>query len=53
MSYIVHCHATRVLVDNLTPQQDEWAYTEAGVPADHIFIVNKKSEIMVGKSRTT
>lgn len=34
-------------------ENDEWAYTEAKVPPDHIFIVNKKSEIIVGKAKTS
>lgn len=34
-------------------ENDEWAYKEAGVPPDHIFIVNKKSEILVAKAKTS
>eukprot|EP00026_Physarum_polycephalum_P009837 Phypoly_transcript_09974.p1 GENE.Phypoly_transcript_09974~~Phypoly_transcript_09974.p1 ORF type:complete len:381 (+),score=79.61 Phypoly_transcript_09974:105-1247(+) len=34
-------------------ENDEWAYKEAGVPPDYIFIVNKKSEILVAKSKTS
>jgi len=34
-------------------ENDDWAYRSTGVPASHIFIVNKKSEILVSSSRTS
>jgi len=32
---------------------DEWAYRTVGVPKSHIFIVNKKSEIICASGRTS
>lgn len=34
-------------------ENDEWAYKKAGIPKSHIFIVNKKSEILVATGRTS
>jgi len=34
-------------------ENDNWVYRNAGIPESHIFIVNKKSEILVSSSRTS
>jgi len=34
-------------------ENDNWAYRSAGVPQSHIFIVNKKSEILVSGARSS
>jgi len=34
-------------------ENDEWAYRSSGIPHSHIFIVNKKSEILVSSGRTS
>jgi len=34
-------------------ENDEWAYHNAGIPQSHIFIVNKRSEIVVSSGRTS
>lgn len=34
-------------------ENDNWVYQRAGIPESHIFIVNKKSEIIVSSSRTS
>jgi len=34
-------------------ENDDWVYRSSGVPQSHIFIVNKKSEILVSRSRTS
>jgi len=34
-------------------ENDEWAYRKSGIPPSHIFIVNKKSEILCNSGRTS
>lgn len=34
-------------------ENDEWAYSGAGIPNSHIFILNKRSEIVCGHGRTS
>jgi len=34
-------------------ENDEWAYHKSGIPNSHIFIVNKKSEILCNSGRTS
>jgi len=34
-------------------ENDEWAYRKCGIPRSHIFIVNKKSQILVSSGTTS
>jgi len=34
-------------------ENDEWAYRKCGIPPSHVFIVNKKSQIIVSSSTTS